>query len=115
MNVKTLQERMNQTPCGERLLAKIVNELEEIKNNSEMNLTDEELANLDIIKTLGEKLLMYNYYKQSEKCFNEISESNNQRYSMIKWTLQQEVDAESKRSDYLKFFRLLVDNLEDWC
>lgn len=101
---------LNQDPCGERLIATIVAELQAMKDAG---------YNVKEVFDLGFKLLEHDYYSESEDDLNTILNtkmSKEQINLMInKYAAQHTDDYRKKTLDYLSFFNTLVLNIEDWC
>jgi archaellum biogenesis ATPase FlaH len=109
-NDEVITKCLDQDPCGERLIATIVAELQAMKN-----------AGYDVknIYDLGFKLLEHDYYSESEEYLQALMNtdmSKEQTNLMIsKFAVQHTEDYKQKTLDYLTFFNTLVLNIEDWC
>lgn len=100
-----------QDPCGERLLAVIVNELHEMQQAG---------YEVDNYYELGLKLLTENYYKESESLMQKVLTEKNLATEDINLLLNQAAAKHTlaykiKMTDYLTLFSAIGLNIEEWC
>lgn len=101
------KQAYEQDPCGEKLLAVIVHELEGMQK----------LEGVSEYLDLGYKLLNYDYYAESEVLNNQLAEDVDENTAfMISHATAVHTEAHrQKMADYLKFFTGLALNIEEWC
>ncbi len=104
-------DRTKQDPCGERLLAVIVNELRSMLEAG---------YDVDNYYRLGEKLLNHNYYQEPEDLMNQALRTDDMPLKDLNFLLNlaaaKHTEAfKEKEKDYLTFFTALGLNIEEWC
>lgn len=103
--------KAKQDPCGERLLAVIVEELHAMLQAG---------YKVDNYYDLGLKLLTENYYKESEDLMQKALDEKNLSEEDLDLLLNQvaaknTLAYKTKMTDYLTLFTALGLNIEEWC
>ena len=104
-------DRTKQDPCGERLLAVIVNELQ---------IMQEAGYHVGNYYELGLKLLTENYYKESEELMQKVLTEKDLSPEDTDLFLNQAAAKhtqayKTKMTDYLTLFSAIGLNIEEWC